>query len=290
MSEDAPTNPVEGEDNAAATLPDDQEVDNEAQNDEPELDDDGNPIEPPEESEEIEHDGKKYAVPRALKPLLLMQADYTKKTQEVAELKRAVETERQALHQSSQAELDTYAAAKSMEAQLAQYERIDWDAWHEQDPFSASAATSKYQVLQRQYNQAMGHLSNLRGQRTFQQQQETAKRMEEGRAVLTREVPGWNDDLKAKLLDFAGGYGFSRAELDDLEADPRVAKVLHAAFTGSKTTQAAKKVQSNLTAQAVQPAAVVKARSAPVTGLDDRLSAAEWTRRRNEQLRKRAAR
>jgi Asp-tRNA(Asn)/Glu-tRNA(Gln) amidotransferase A subunit family amidase len=195
---DDATNSAAADDTDTSTVADDTGVDTEGQtaDNEPELDDDGNPIDPPEESEEIEHDGKKYAVPKALKPLLLMQADYTKKTQEVAQQREALAAERTALHQSSQAELDTYAAAKSMEAQLAQYERVDWDAWHEQDPFSASAATSKYQVLQRQYNQAMGHLSNLRTQRQSIAQQETARRIEEGRVVLAREVPGWNDELK----------------------------------------------------------------------------------------------
>ena len=108
MSEETTTNPVEGEDNAPAILPDTQEVDTEGQ-DEQQLDDEGNAIDPPDDGEEIEHEGRKYLVPAALKPLLLMQADYTRKTQEVAEQRRAVQAERQALHQTSQAELDAYA-------------------------------------------------------------------------------------------------------------------------------------------------------------------------------------
>jgi hypothetical protein len=46
-------------------------------------------------------------------------------------------------------------------------------------------------------------------------------------------------------------------------------------------------VQNTLAAQQVQPAAVVKARGAPPAGLDDRLGADEWVKRRNAQLRKR---
>src|SRR5437868_9942337 len=95
------TNPAEGEDNAEAILPDAQEVDPQAVDNESDA-----AGEEPEESDEIEHEGRKYQVPKALKPLLLMQADYTRKTQEVAEQRRAVQAERQALHQTSQAELD----------------------------------------------------------------------------------------------------------------------------------------------------------------------------------------
>ena len=285
MTEESATNPVEGEDNANATLPDTQEVESEGQDEQP-LDEDGNPANPTEDSEEIEHEGRKYLVPSALKPLLLMQADYTRKTQEVAEQRRAVMAERQALHQTSQAELDAYAHATTLAGRLAQYQQVDWRAWHDSDPFAAAAATSDYQMLRDQHQAALGRLSQLHGQRNFLAQQDTARRMEKGRAALAKEIPGWSEDLKARLIGFAAGYGFGRDELDDLEADPRVARVLHAAFSGSTTAETARKVHNLVAAQQVQPAASVKARGAPPAGLDDRLSPDEWVRRRNAQLRK----
>lgn len=288
MTENDATNPVEGEDRAEAILPDTQEVEGEAEG-ERQLDDDGNPLDA-DDAEEIEHDGRKYLVPKALKPLLLMQADYTRKTQEVAEQRRAVQAERQALHQTSQAELDAYAHATTLAGQLAQYQQVDWRAWHDADPFAAAAATSEYQMLRDQHQQALGQLSQLRGQRTFLAQQETARRMEDGRAALASEIPGWSEDLKARLIGFAAGYGFSRDELDDLEADPRVARVLHAAFSGSSAAETARKVHNLVAAQQVQPAASVRARGAPPAGLDDRLSPDEWVRRRNAQLRRNAGR
>src|SRR5215204_3179929 len=52
-----------------------------------------------EELEEIERNGKKYKIPTALKSELLMQQDYTRKTQEVAEQRRAIEAEQQALEE-----------------------------------------------------------------------------------------------------------------------------------------------------------------------------------------------
>ena len=282
MSEDEPTNPAPGEDNVPATLPDAQEVDSEAVDNESPAEGEA------PESEEIEHNGRKYLVPKALKPLMLMQADYTRKTQEVAEQRRAVMAERQALHQTSQAELDAYAQATALGRQLAHYQQVDWRAWHDSDPFAAAAATSEYNMLRDQHSQALARLSQAHGQRTFLAQQETARRMEAGRAALAREIPGWSDDLKARLIGFAADYGFSRDELDDLEADPRVAKVLHAAFAGSRSADTARKVQDALAAQQVQPASTVRARGAPPAGLDDRLSADEWMRRRNAQTRRRA--
>ena len=152
MSEETTTNPVEGEDNVSATLPDTQEVEPQAVDNEQALGDDS--VDPQDDSEEIEHEGRKYLVPSALKPLLLMQADYTRKTQEVAEQRRAVQAERQALHQTSQAELDAYAHATTLAGRLAQYQQVDWRAWHDSDPFAASAATSEYNMLRDQHSQA----------------------------------------------------------------------------------------------------------------------------------------
>ena len=276
------TNPAEGEDIAEAILPDAQEVEPQAVDNESDA-----AGRAPEEDEEIEHEGRKYLVPKALKPLMLMQADYTRKTQEVAEQRRAVQAERQALHQTSQAELDAYANATTIGQQLARFQQVDWRAWHDSDPFAAAAATSEYQQLRDAHNRALAQLSQLHGQRTFLAQQDTARRMDQGRAALAKDIPGWSDELKARLIAFAAGYGFSRDELDDLEADPRVAKVLHAAFSGSRSAETAKKVQSLVAAQQAQPAARVSARGAPPAGLDDRLSADEWMRRRNAQTRKR---
>lgn len=290
------TNPVDVEDTADATLDTAQEVESDSQGElETLYDDDGNPIEGPPEEEEIELDEElKFKVPKdhaqKVREALLRQADYTRKTQALAEANKAFAAQLAQFHQSTEAELAAYARASNLADQIAQYERIDWAAWHDQDPFAASRATSEFQTAQRAYQQAMGQLSQFRQQRLSMEQQETAKRMEEGRAALTRDIPAWNEAHKAKLIDFAAGFGFSRDELADLEADPRVAKVLHAAFEGAETSRKVQKAQSHIAAQQVQPAGKVKATTAPPAGLDDRLSLDEWNRRREAQIRKKAGR
>lgn len=237
------------------------------------------------ESVDIEHDGQTFKVPAALKEAFLRQADYTRKTQEVADARRAVIAERQGIHQTSEQELNAYAQATSLAERIAQYQKVDWARWHQDDPFAAAQATSEYQVLKDQHQQALGQLSHLRNTRISNEQQATARRIEEGRAVLTREVPGWDDTHKAKLIDFAAGYGFDRSELSDLEADPRVAKVLHAAFRGAELIRKAEKANKHVKDQQAQPAArATTAGAAPVKGLDDRLSHDEWLKRRNAQV------
>lgn len=294
MTDETATSPAEDGDTEESTATETQEVETEGQETEPQFDDDGNPIEEPDEDEEVELDADlKLKVPKEtaarlkeLKEGNLRQADYTKKTQEVAELRKAVTAEKEQFQQTTEAELQAFVAAQSVAAQIQQFEKIDWDAWEAQDPFEAQRGYRQYQTALRQHQQAMGQHAYLRNERLSKAQAETQKRQEEGRTALAKEI-GWNEDLKARLVDFAAGFGFSRDELSDLEEDPRAAKILHAAFEGAEAKRKSQAAQRHVQAQQVTPAATVKPRSAPPAGLDDRLSAEEWARRRNEQLRKR---
>src|SRR6476646_10025915 len=115
------TNPVGGEDTASATLGEDTGVGAEGQTDDQQFDDDGNPIAQPEEEEEVELDDLKLKVPKtaaeklkALQEGNLRQADYTRKTQELAEQRKAFETERQTVQQASQAEIDALANVRAI--------------------------------------------------------------------------------------------------------------------------------------------------------------------------------
>ena len=64
-----------------------------ANDDATERDDDDNPIEsePADETDEIEKDGQKYRIPKALKDNFLMHRDYTHKTQALAEKERQID-------------------------------------------------------------------------------------------------------------------------------------------------------------------------------------------------------
>lgn len=255
---------------------------------ETELDEDGNPIEETAEddSEEVEVDGVKHKIPKALKPALMMQADYTRKTQELAEDRKAVQAAREAVEQASAEEITARARIVATDEQLARFNQVDWDAWEAQDPFEAQKGWRQFQTLQNQRGNLAQNLHQLTGQRTLAAQQETAKRIEEGRAVLERDIPGWSPETGAKLLDFGvKQFGFDRAEIEEF-TDPRMVKVLHAAFEGLQAKGKQQTAQKHVATQVTKPAAKVGATAAPKGGLDDRLSTDEWLKRRNDQVRK----
>jgi len=207
----------------------------------PELDADGNPVqpEPEDDSEEVEHEGQKYRLPKALKPLLMMQSDYTRKTQEVAETRRALEERQQQFQQQAQAvqeNIRDYARLTALDEQLAQYQQVNWQALEAEDPIRAGQLFRQMSLLRDQRAGLAQQLAAKEQQRSEETQRERAKRLQEAEATLAREIKGWGPDLKAKLAEFSEKQGFTRAELAGVD-DPRVIKILHAAYVGAELLQ-----------------------------------------------------
>lgn len=252
-----------------------------------ELDDTDTPdedLEPEDDSEEIEHEGQKHRIPKALKDAFLMQADYTRKTQAVAQERQALEAERNQFRQLSQAEINAQATMIAIDQSIAEYNQIDWDAWEDQDPMAANKAWRQFQQLQLRRNTAVEQFSQAQQQRTFQEQQEAAKRMEEGTRELAEKIPGWNQEKAAALLDFGQKtYGFTRQELDGI-VDPRYVVALHDAMQARTSKQTAATTRKIEQQQAVKPAAKVKGATPTFKGLDDRMSADAWLAARNKQV------
>lgn len=256
--------------------------------DSPELDEtdtlDEDEPEPEDDSEEIEHEGQKFRIPKALKDGFLMQSDYTRKTQALSTERQAFESERTAFRQMGQAEIDAYADVVAIDKTLEQYKQIDWRTWYDQDPAAAQAARFEFDDLKDRRQSAAQTYGTAQQQRQVQEQQETAKRTQQGQERLARDIPGWNQEKALVLLDFGlKTYGFSRAELDAID-DPRVVLALHDAMEHRKSKQTAATVKKVEQQQAVRPAAKVKGATPAFKGLDDRMSADAWLAARNKQV------
>lgn len=289
-----PTSLVEGDDTSTDTAATDAEVDIQAE-EEVQYDDEGNPIDPDEEIDL--DDDLRIRVPKSkaekAREAFLRQADYTRKTQELAEQRRSFDAERNAVLGATNMELEAFATVRGLQGMIAQYQGRNFAAELAQananyDDDTARAIQAQhmhFQQLERALQGAAGQLSAARGQRLSMEQQETARRIEEGRATLSREI-GWNDDLKAKLESYALGAGLSRDDLSDLEASPAAAKILHAAFQWHQHSQKTQAANKHLAAQTTQPAAKAGGSSSPIPSnkLDDRLSKDEWYRRREKQV------
>ncbi|MCA3750599.1 MAG: hypothetical protein INF04_04210 [Phenylobacterium sp.] len=304
MTEDA-TNPVDVEDDAILDAP---EVDAESYSDddtqaETEGAEDG---QPEDDAEDVDYEGAKYRVPKVLKDALLRQADYTRKTQELADQRRHVEQHVQSLSQQAelqQATLEHRVNLRTVEQQLQQFQNTDWQAYSAN--YGADATASAMASWQ-QYRDAKAELEGAIAKTETEVQQiserSTANAIAEAEKVLSREIEGWSSELVTTLAGYAAeNFGITPQELRDSvvnpdgTADPRTFKVL-ARLYKAETELAKLKAQNTKAQQAAKQAAVTPAKAVGQRaggyepGLNDKLPTDEWVRRRNAQVAKAAAR
>jgi hypothetical protein len=185
---------------------------NEGQEADQYLDDDGNPAAPPEDdTEDIDYEGRQYKLPKELKDALLRQSDYTKKTQEVAAQRQALEAERQQHYQTLQLRqqaIGAQAEAIAISQQIQQFDAVNWTALSQEDPARAQQLWIQREQLKERLGQAHARVNQAEQQALHMQRQTAAKQVQEGAEVLAREIPGWSKDTDDKLLDYAKKTGF----------------------------------------------------------------------------------
>jgi hypothetical protein len=123
---------------------DDDDVGSETEGDEAEGEEG---TEPEPELLEIEFNGKKHKIPADLKDGFLMQSDYTKKTQEVAELRKTVEArqaEADANFSTSEEVIQARAALLLHDNQLEQFQNMNWQQLENEDPVGAMSAWRQF--------------------------------------------------------------------------------------------------------------------------------------------------
>ena len=244
----------------------------------------------PEETDEVEHEGRKYRVPKALKAAFMMNADYTRKTQEVAEQRRAVEERQVALNQQAKSHAEQLSDVGRIFAYgeaLATYEKTDWARMRQLNPQAAQDHWLQYMQLKEGRDRAAVELQQRMNQRAFDQQRATAKQIEDSRIVIQRDVKDWSPELAGKLMEFgAREFSFTPHEVQTV-TDPRLIRLLHRAYLGDQAIKRAAASQKLASSDGLKPVPQVGSRSAANGNRPtDRQSVDEWMRSRNEQLRK----
>jgi hypothetical protein len=220
-----------------------------------------------DDGEDVEWNGKTFRAPKGLKDGILMQADYTKKTQTVAEKAKALEARERAIEErqkATDAELDIRAHLRTVNAELKRFEPYDWNAYQQAriaDPMAADEAWNYAQHLRNQKSELEGNLGKAQQTRTQEAQRDLAKRVEEAKTYARTNIKGWTPDLDTKIGGFVKELGVPQ-ELLARNMGPKLYEVLHKAYLGHellKTQSAAPKPATT----PVPPLATVNGRSTP---------------------------
>jgi hypothetical protein len=189
---------------------------------------------PADDGEEIDYEGEKFKVPKVLKEAFMRQQDYTQKTQSVAEQRKAVEAQAAEIQQRAamqQQFIAEYAEVHSLDSQLQQYAQVNWTELIDADPVQAMKLDRQMRELQQRREQVVSSVTQKQQQHQLQMQQETAKRMQDGKAVLEREIKGWapGNELDNSLSEYANANGVQNIG-PAIADNPKVAVFLHKAW------------------------------------------------------------
>lgn len=239
-----------------------------------------------DELDEIEHEGAKYKIPKQLKDAFLRQADYTQKTQQVAEQRRAIEADREQFANIQKAQnqyLQEIAGVTAIDQRLQEFQQVNWQELMDKDPVQAMKLDRAMRDLQAQKQNLVGQIQQKRNQALNEQQTTFAKRVQEGEAMLARDIKGWSPELKGKLATYGKSLGFSDTEIAQI-ADPRSVKLLHRAFMYDQLVQKQQKKPEPVEAEVVTK---VGASSGAVKKSPSQMTDKEFAAWRKTQIRAR---
>jgi len=297
MENNDTTNPnVEAPEVEAPEVGDDTSDENLVADESYENDEEGD--EAPEEEEELDIDGNPLKVPKSLaeklKARMMMQADYTQKTQTLAEQRKAIEAERQATQWEAETNKQLFneeAQLYNVRQRLEQFQGINWAALAQQDMQQHAVMQAEYTQLRDYHDRLSGHVEGRRNELASHREQATAIALE--RAVQHLNTPksdiGWDGkfdaDKRASLTKFGMDLGFTNEELSNT-SHPLMIQTLNLARIGYETLrkQNAALKQAKPEAKPVPVVATGKTRTGPSN--PDKLSTDEWVKWRESQLAK----
>ena len=227
--------PTEEEESTEETqdesLEEESEETEEAESEEEEVEEES---EDTDEEPEVEADdtivfeGQEYKIDDLVKGGL-RQADYTRKTQALAEQRKGMEAAQQqytAESQAVQAERQQYINALSQIIQssaqgLDQFARIDWEALKEEDHIEYLSKKDEYREAQEKVQQHQFAMQQAQQRQGVESEHQHRIMLQQEHKALVDKHPDWADDSKrrelgSKLRDYAMAEGYSQEELSNL--------------------------------------------------------------------------
>ena len=173
----------------------------------------------------------------------LRQSDYTRKTQEVSELRKAVEAEQSQAKQNLELGVTALGMLTSeIDAKLQRYAGANWTEIAAQaDPKEYNRMQAEVQSLQQRKQQLSMQAQHLFQTHNAQAEAMKAEQAQKAVTQLKANIPNWNNNTYSELQRYGVEIGFSEDEMLNA-VDARLFTLLHKAKQAdSAATVATKK-------------------------------------------------
>lgn len=172
------------------------------------------------------------------------QSDYTRKSQSLAEQRKAYEANIQAVQQEREQYSQVLAnMAQYQNLELQKYNEIDWSSLKENDPMEYMEKRLEYQEAREKQAQIQAEHQRVYDQTRKEVADHLSKVVQLEAQKLVKALPEYADpssNLKNDLRNYALGLGFSQQDIDAI-TDHRVVLVLHKAMMNDRVAQTSTK-------------------------------------------------
>lgn len=163
---------------------------------------------------EIEYGGNRYKVPSELKTAFMLQADYTKKTMELAEQRKVIESGKANPQELTAAQQKLAHYENLLGQAVLQDEKINWQELLQKDPIGYLAKKEEAEARRREFNQ-------VRETQQRESQQRLGQTLEQEAQQLIAKQPDWKDVAvfnadKEKIFSSLEKIGYTRQEFDSV--------------------------------------------------------------------------
>jgi len=170
------------------------------------------------------------------------QADYTRKSQALAEQRKeteAIQSERMQLEQERQMYANGLQMLQEQQSvKLKDFESVEWESLKAEDPYQYMIKKDEYRDAQERVNNLVAEQQMVQQEQAQQAQQARAHFVQQEYSRLVQSLPEWNDSnstIKKDIQEYATSVGFKPEEINQL-ADHRSVLIIKKAMEYDKLT------------------------------------------------------
>ena len=163
------------------------------------------------------------------------QADYTRKSQVLAEQRQKADQELAATQQERQRYISQLEQLQTQsDKQIDEFKNVDWVKLKSEDPMEYMTKRDQYRELQENKRLIAEEQQNLQIKQQEEMQIQYSEQLAKQQEIMAQRLPDWADPtkgpkLKQAIKTFAMKKGFSEQEVNSL-IDARSVDVLHSAM------------------------------------------------------------
>ncbi|MES9942640.1 MAG: hypothetical protein ABW121_19015 [Candidatus Thiodiazotropha sp. 6PLUC7] len=248
--------------------------------------------EDPEDTEQIEYDGATYSVPSAITPIVTAGLEAEAARNELDHERQQIEEYREGILRN----LDAFMHLKMADAEIKEFENVDWDAFYTNDVAGATNANIRLQKLKRSRDELYDQINENETRYAAEAEEKRHGDMQKTAATIKASIPDWGPEKSMELTAFAvKEYGYTRKELGK-QTDPRFIRMVNDLEKASKAKKMIKSAKKRgRKKQSKNPTRIPNkvrggnsGKQMPLTGPKaKKMGTPEWIKARNEQVKRR---